>query len=508
MKSTAKKLAACALMLGLLVCGTALSAGAASLPLDEQNGITLPWNKEVPAESISTGSYSANMLLGASQQLSPVVKPSYTTDSVVFLTDDSSVLTVSSSGVVQAVGVGTATVTAAAGNQICAYTIVVSMDSSMIVTEMDLSLSSNTLYVGNSVSASLQVRPSSASSYATVTLTSSNEKVATVNSFGRVTGVAPGTATITATCGSVVATTTVNVIALPTSESTTTTASSSPNSGQVITPSTNYIVLKPGATRTLTATVSPSTASKSFTFKSGNSSIATVSPTGVVTAVGTGSTSITISNGKASAMVTVIVNRTADSSSTDSNGDNNGTDNPDNDGTIPLDPVVQAIQNSTDDQVVFAQSEVPTVTSDILNALRTTGKTLCVVGDGYTLNIAGKNVKSTTSEISTAVTFTPCEEGLEFELDNGGALPCAVQLELDVTSYSRLYLYNTVNNKWQYLNSYKDGVITADTAGRYLLTNQNLRFSNINWTFFIAGGVVVLIIVVAYIVLKKRYWFW
>ena len=86
----------------------------------------------------------------------------------------------------------------------------------MTVTEMDLSLSSNTIYVGNSVSASLQVRPSSASNYATVTLTSSNEKIATVNSFGRVTGVAPGTATITAACGSVLATTTVTVLALPT----------------------------------------------------------------------------------------------------------------------------------------------------------------------------------------------------------------------------------------------------------------------------------------------------
>ena len=228
---TAKKLAACVLMLGVLVCGTALSAAAASLPVEEQNGVSLPWLKDVPAESIATGSYSANMLLGASQQLSPVVSPSYSTDSVVFLTDDSSVLTVSSSGVVQAVGVGTATVTAAAGNQICAYTIVVSMDSSMIVTEMDLSLSSNTIYVGNSVSASLQVRPSSASNYATVTLTSSNEKIATVNSFGRVTGVAPGKATITATCGSVVATTTVTVLALPTDSSTGTSGTTSNNSG-------------------------------------------------------------------------------------------------------------------------------------------------------------------------------------------------------------------------------------------------------------------------------------
>ena len=151
----------------------------------------MPWDQDVPAESIEAGSYTANMLLGSSQQLSPVVRPRNSTDSVVFISDDTSILTVSNSGVVQAVGVGTTRITAAAGNQICAYTIVVSMDSSMIVTEMDLSLSSNTIYVGNSVSAQLQVRPTSASNYATVALTSSNEKVATVNNFGRVTGIAP-----------------------------------------------------------------------------------------------------------------------------------------------------------------------------------------------------------------------------------------------------------------------------------------------------------------------------
>ena len=375
------------------------------------------------------------------------------------------------------------------------------MDSSMIVTEMDLSLSSNTIYVGNSVSASLQVRPSSASNYATVTLTSSNEKIATVNSFGRVTGVAPGKATITATCGS-----NVTVMSIPNS-STGTASTGSSNSGQVVTVNPSYVVLKPGATRTITAKATPASASQSFTFKSGNSSIATVSPTGVVTAVGTGSTSITISNGKATAMVTVIVNRSADAAS-GSDSSNDGTNTPDDSTTIPLDPVVQTIQDSTEDQVVFAQSEVPIVTGEILNALRTTGKTLCVVGDGYTLNVSGKEVKSTTSEIDTAITFTESEEGLEFELDNGRTLPCAVQLELDVSTYSRLYLYNTISNKWQFLNSYKDGVITADTAGRYLLTNQNLRFGDINWTFFIAGGVVVILIAIAYIVLKKRYWFW
>ena len=385
MKSTAKKLAVCAAALCLLACGTAVSAAAAS-PVSglALSGVAMPWDQDVPAESIEAGSYTANMLLGSSQQLSPVVRPRNSTDSVVFISDDTSILTVSNSGVVQAVGVGTTRITAAAGNQICAYTIVVSMDSSMIVTEMDLSLSSNTIYVGNSVSAQLQVRPTSASNYATVTLTSSNEKVATVNNFGRVTGIAPGTATITATCGSVTATTNVTVMSIPNSGTGTGTASTgSSNSGQVVTVNPSYVVLKPGATRTLTASVKPSSASQKFTYKSANSNIATVSPSGVITAVGTGATSITVSNGTASAMVTVIVNRSAASSS-DNSSDSSSTE-PDNDAPIEIDPVVQAIQDSEDNEIVFTQAEVPTVTGDILNALRTTGKTLCVVGDGYTM---------------------------------------------------------------------------------------------------------------------------
>ena len=506
MKSTAKKLAVCAAALCLLACGTAVSAAAAS-PVSglALSGVTMPWDQDVPAESIEAGSYTANMLLGSSQQLSPVVRPRNSTDSVVFISDDTSILTVNNSGVVQAVGVGTTRITAAAGNQICAYTIAVSMDSSMIVTEMDLSLSSNTIYVGNSVSAQLQVRPTSASNYATVALTSSNEKVATVNNFGRVTGIAPGTATITATCGSVTASTKVTVISIP-NETGTTTASSPSNSGQVVTVTPSYIVLKPGATRTLSASVKPSSASQKFTYKSANSNIATVSPSGVITAVGTGATSITVSNGTASAMVTVIVNRSAASSS-DNSSDSSSTD-PDNDTPIEIDPVVQAIQDSEDSEIVFTQAEVPTVTGDILNALRTTGKTLCVVGDGYTMQIAGSGVKSTTSELDTMLTLTETDQGIEFELDKGKALPCSVRIDLDVSTYTRLYLYNTVSNKWQYLNSYTDGIITADTAGRYLLTNQNLKFANINWTFFIAGGVVVVLIGIAYVVLKKRYWFW
>ena len=95
MKSTAKKLAVCAAAFCLLACGTAVSAAAAS-PVSglALSGITMPWDQNVPAESIEAGSYTANMLLGSSQQLSPVVRPRNSTDSVVYISDDTSILTV------------------------------------------------------------------------------------------------------------------------------------------------------------------------------------------------------------------------------------------------------------------------------------------------------------------------------------------------------------------------------------------------------------------------------
>ena len=254
-------------------------------------------------------------------------------------------------------------------------------------------------------------------------------------------------------------------------------------------------MLKPGATRTLSAKATPASASQSFTYKSGNSSVATVSPSGVITAVGTGSTSITVSNGKATALVTVIVNRSASASSGSDSSNGDDASNGDDD-KITLDPTVQTIQDSTDHEVVFAQSEVPVITGDIFNSLRTTGKTLCVVGDGYTLQVSGKDVRNTTGELNTSL------------VNDGKTVPCSARIDLDKCDYSRLYLYNETTGKWQYLNSYKDGVITLDTAGRYLLTNENLRFANINWTFFIAGGAVLVVIAVAYIAFKKRYWFW
>jgi len=491
MKLNPKMLAVSAAVLALLTAGAALPATAAS-PLVAPAAISLPWTA-VDVESIETGSYASTMTVGTQQQLSPVILPEKAarTVTVSFMSNDSSIVSVTAEGVAQAVGVGTAQIVATVDGSSCVYTITTELDASMIVTEMDMTLASSTISVGDTTSLSLAVLPTSASNYASVTLSSSNEAVATVNNFGKVTGVAPGTATITATCGDVTASAKIKVV-------------NSGSTSQSLSLNTSYVVLKPGASRTITGKVTPSSASQSLTFKSNDTKVATVSSKGVIIAVGTGATSVVVSNGTASASVTVIVNRSASS-----NG-NNGDSSDDTNGEVVTDPVVEAIEASGTDEVTFAQREVPTVTSEMLNALRLSGKTLVLTADDYTIRIAGSDVKNTTAQVSTALSFAPSEYGVTFTLNGGAALPGVVQIEMtgDNAAYTRVYLHNAVKGKWQFLNSYKDGVLEADTAGEYLLTTQNLRFVHVDPTFFIAGLVVIVGIIVAYIALKKRYWFW
>lgn len=494
MKLNLKMLAVSTALLGLLAAGAALPASAAG-PLNAAAALSLPWSAAA-VESVETGSYASTMTVGTQQQLSPVILPAKAARNatVTFMSNDSTIVNVTSEGVAQAVGVGTAQVIASADGVSCVYTITTELDESMIVKEMDITLASSTIAVGETTSLSLGVLPSSASNYASVSLSSSDPAVATVNNFGKVTGVAPGTATITATCGDVSASATVKVV----------------NSGvdrQSIDLNTSYVVLKPGASRTITGKVTPSSASQSLTFKSNDTKVATVSAKGVITAVGTGATSIVVSNGTASASVTVIVNRNASSSG---NGGNGGDSTDSSNGEVITDPVVEAIEADGTDEVTFAQREVPTITGEMLNALRLNGKTLVVEADNYTIRIAGRDVKSTSAQVSTALSFAPSEYGVTFTLNGGEALPGVVQVEMtgDNAAYTRVYLHNAVKGKWQFLNSYKDNVLEADTAGEYLLTTQNLRFAHVDMTFFIAGLVVIVGIIIAYIVIKKRYWFW
>lgn len=496
MKLNPKQLAVSAALLSLLAAGAALPAAAAS-PISATAAISIDWPwSAVATESVETGDYAAAMTVGTAQQLSPVVLPEKAAkrNAVSYVSDNPNVVSVSEDGVAQAVGLGTAQITATSGNVSCTYVITTQPDSSMVATEMDITLASSTIAVGDTTSLSLAVLPTSAANYIDVTLSSSDPSVATVNNFGKVTGVAPGKATITATSGDVSCSATITVVAA---------ASSTTGATQSISLNTNYVVLKPGSSKTITGTVSPSSSSQALTFTSQDKSIATVSANGVITGVSTGATAVIVSNGTVSSSVTVIVNRTASASGDDTNNSGDGD-------TTETDPIAAAIENAASDAISYPQSQVPVVTSEMLNVLRKTGRTLVLNANDYVMTIDGTTIRNTNGEVYTTLNFTEDEYGLRFSLNDGEALPCGVKITMtgENASYGRLYLHNTVTEKWQFLNSYKDGEASVDVAGEYLLTNQNLRFTSINWTFFIGAGILVVVCLIAYIAVKKRYWFW
>ena len=161
---------------------------------------------------------------------------------------------------------------------------------------MSLNTSSVSIVNGSTSTLTATVSPSNAENK-NVTWTSSNTSVATVSSTGVVTAKSVGTATITVTTedGSKKATCEVMVTPIEVSG---------------VSLNTSSVSIVNGSTSTLTATVSPSNAeNKNVTWTSSNTSVATVSSTGVVTAKSVGTATITVTtedgNKKATTNITV-----------------------------------------------------------------------------------------------------------------------------------------------------------------------------------------------------------
>jgi uncharacterized protein YjdB len=151
------------------------------------------------------------------------------------------------------------------------------------VTSVSVSPASASVSVGGTQQLTATVLPSNATNQ-TVSWSSSNTSVATVNASGLVTGVATGTATITVTTqdGSRTATSSITV-----------TNTTVPVTGVSVSPTSAS--LNVAATQQLTATVLPSNATnKNVSWSTSNASVATVNATGLVTAVAVGAATITV----------------------------------------------------------------------------------------------------------------------------------------------------------------------------------------------------------------------
>ena len=285
---------------------TAKAAGTATITVKTNDGsktasCAVTVNKKViPVTSVALNKSSLTMTVGDTQTLTATVSPSNATDkSVSWSSNKTSVASVSTSGVVTAKAAGTATITVKTNDggktAICTVTVTAAKVS---VTGVSLNKTSMSMTIGDTQTLTATITPSNATDKS-VTWSSNNTSVASVSSSGIVTAKAAGTATITVKTndGGKTATCTVTVTA---AKVTVTSVSLNKTS----------MSMTVGDTQTLTATVLPSNADdKSVSWSSSNSSVASVSASGIVTAnvVGTATITVTTNDGGKTASCLVSV---------------------------------------------------------------------------------------------------------------------------------------------------------------------------------------------------------
>ena len=271
---------------------TGKKVGTATITVKSGNGKTATAkikvvSTETPIESISLNATSKEMVIGETFLLKVTVLPEDATNkTVTWSSSDKTVATVSN-GRVSARKVGTATITAKTKNgKTATFKVTITR---IEVESVSIDKANILMSIGSTVTVNATVKPSDAEDKS-ITWSSSDNAVATVDSTGRIKGVKEGTAVITAKASSGV-TDTVNV-----------TVKKSPT----ISIDKESETICVGCSTTVTATVTDSTEKPSW--KSSDTSVATVDQTGKVVGKKEGRANITasLSNG-ASVTFRVIV---------------------------------------------------------------------------------------------------------------------------------------------------------------------------------------------------------
>jgi uncharacterized protein YjdB len=239
----------------------------------------------VPVASLSISPPSASVLVGGTVSLVATTLDSgggvLTGRAVTWSSSNTAIASVNGSGVVTAATTGSTTITATSEGKSGTASVAV---SSVPVASVSVAPATASLPVGQTVQLTATPKDASGNPLAgrVVTWASSNTALATVSSSGLVAGVAAGSATITATSEGQSGSSTVTVIFVPVAS-----VAVSPTS----------VTLGVGQAVQLTATPKDasgnSLSGRVITWASSNTAVATVSATGLVSAITAGSATVT-----------------------------------------------------------------------------------------------------------------------------------------------------------------------------------------------------------------------
>ncbi|MCD7745365.1 MAG: Ig-like domain-containing protein [Lachnospiraceae bacterium] len=280
---------------------TAKKRGTTTITASTSNNISVSCKVTVKkkAKKIVLKSTSISLNKGKTKQLKYSLSPSGSTASLTFSSSDSSVASVDSTGTITANKAGTATITVSSSGGLtakCKVKVKVKAKS------VKLETSSLKMGVGGTRTLTATVKPLDTTQK--ISWSSSNSSVVSVNKNGKLVAKKTGTATITAKIsGDVSATCKVTVKKKVTK----------------IKLTKSKLSMNKGDTQKLKYKLSPSGSYGDVTWTSSNSSVATVSSDGTISATGAGTTTIKAKiSGKISAKCVVTVSVPATGVSLDS----------------------------------------------------------------------------------------------------------------------------------------------------------------------------------------------
>ena len=248
--------------------------------------------EEIAVTEVAVSQPTAELVIGETVKLSATVTPSDATNpSISWISSSIGIATVTNNGLVTAVAEGKTTIKAVAGGKSASCVVTVSKKT-IPVSSVSLNKTSLDLTKGESKTLVATVTPADATNK-TISWTSSNPSVASVDSKGKVTGTGNGSATITAKADDKEATCAVTVTVLIESLSLNKTE----------------LTLNKGQSETLIAIIKPDdTTEKAVTWYSDDPGVAAVVATsGKVIAMGGGQTKISARVGDIIASCTVSV---------------------------------------------------------------------------------------------------------------------------------------------------------------------------------------------------------
>ncbi|SEQ38307.1 Ig-like domain (group 2) [Lachnospiraceae bacterium RM5] len=433
------------------------------------------------------------------------------------------------------------------------------------VLELDLGDYIETMSVGEKQLLSVTVLPFDAVEQ-TVSYSSSNTQVATINGMGRITAISVGETTISASCGCKT-----NSFLLQVKENTE--AEKGVTDIEILNDENK---VKVGESISLNANVIPAEAVESkISYTSSNENVATVSSTGEVKGIGKGDVIITLTagnivkevylsvivptkkitvdndylvlkkGGNAQISANVLpaeanqiikykslnenVATVTDAGYVSAIGEGNTTiviSNDDlssavtvivNENGIETNNVVagENINNvKTGNDVVYSEkvkvSEFPVLNSKLLKYLYDNKKNIQIDGKGYTLFIKGEDIVNYNNELNTNIKLKfNKKKGLYFDINDGKELCGKITVRLSKPKGKYLYLFNKSKGKYERLETGDLKQIQISKSGKYMISEKKQSVdTKVIIVILLSGVGIAVVLLGVYFLIKCRYIFW